>query len=131
MRLARRIPQEAIIGIVYAVAAALTVLVLDRVPQGGEQIKQLLVGSILAVTAEDVGRVGALYGAIGVVHWICRRPLLALSFGGDGRTPRAGGTSLFYLTFGLVVTSSVRHRRRAARVRVPHRAGRRGRRRLR
>jgi len=45
--------QEAIIGIVYAVAAALTVLVLDRVAQGGEQIKQLLVGSILGVTRED------------------------------------------------------------------------------
>src|SRR5438874_2765826 len=30
------VPIEAVIGIVYAVAAALTVLVLDRVPLGGE-----------------------------------------------------------------------------------------------
>ncbi len=101
------VPQEAIIGIVYAVAAALTVLVLDRVAQGGEQIKQLLVGSILGVTREDVLRLAALYAVIGVVHWLCRRPLLALSFGGAVRGAR-GWDFLFYLTFGLVVTSSVR-----------------------
>jgi zinc/manganese transport system permease protein len=101
------VPQEAIIGIVYAVAAALTVLVLDRVAQGGEQIKQLLVGSILGVTREDVWRLACLYGLIGAVHWVCRRPLLALSLGGEVRGAR-GWDFLFYLTFGLVVTSSVR-----------------------
>jgi zinc/manganese transport system permease protein len=99
--------QEAVIGIVYAVAAALTVLVLDRVAQGGEQIKQLLVGSILAVTREDVGRLAGLYALIGAIHWMCRRPLLALSLGGDVRTARVWDF-VFYLTFGLVVVSSVR-----------------------
>jgi zinc/manganese transport system permease protein len=101
------IPQEALIGVVYAVAAALTVLVLERVPLGGEQIKALLVGSILAVTAEDVLRVAALYGAVAVVHWICRRPLARLSFGGTVARARLWDF-VFYLTFGLVVTSSVR-----------------------
>jgi len=101
------VPQEAIIGIVYAVAAALTVLVLDRVAQGGEQIKQLLVGSILGVTRDDVLRLAALYAVIGAIHWLCRRPLLALSFGGAVRGAR-GWDFLFYLSFGLVVTSSVR-----------------------
>jgi zinc/manganese transport system permease protein len=101
------VPQEAFIGIVYAVAAALTVLVLDRVPQGGEQIKQLLVGSILGVTREDVTRLATLYGLIGGLHWLCRRPLLALSFTGEVRGARAWDFA-FYLSFGLVVTSSVR-----------------------
>ena len=105
--LAAAIPQEALIGIVYAVAAALTVLVLERVPLGGEQIKALLVGSILAVTRDDVARVGALYAAIGLVHWLCRRPLAALSFGGAVTRARFWDF-VFYLTFGLVVTSSVR-----------------------
>lgn len=101
------VPQEAVIGIVYAVAAALTVLVLDRVPQGGEQIKQLLVGSILAVTGDEVARVAALYAGIGVVHWLCRRPLLAVSLGPVPHHAR-WWDFLFYFTFGLVVTSSVR-----------------------
>jgi zinc/manganese transport system permease protein len=101
------VPQEAIIGIVYAVAAALTVLVLDRVPQGGEHIKQLLVGSILAVSAEEVGRIAVLYAAIGAFHWWCRGPMLALS---TGQAPRRAALwdFIFYFTFGLVVTSSVR-----------------------
>ena len=101
------VPHEAIIGIVYAVAAALTVLVLDRVAQGAEQIKQLLVGSILGVTRHDVVRIAAMYALIGALHWLCRRPLLALSFGGEVHGARAWDF-LFYVTFGLVVTSSVR-----------------------
>ncbi len=101
------VPQEAIIGIVYAVAAALTVLVLDRTPQAGDQIKQLLVGSILAVTAEDVGRLAGLYAAVGLFHWLARRPLLALSVGGAPRHARLWDFAFFF-TFGVVVTSSVR-----------------------
>jgi zinc/manganese transport system permease protein len=102
-----RVPQEAIVGIVYAVAAAASVLVLDRVPQGGEQIKQLLVGSILGVTGDEVARVAALYAGIGALHWLCRRPFLALSRGLEPPGARAWDF-LFYVTFGVVVTSSVR-----------------------
>jgi zinc/manganese transport system permease protein len=104
------IPQEAIIGIVYAVSAALTVLVVDRAPQGAEHIKQLLVGSILTVTSADVAALAALYAAIGVVHWLVRRPLLAISFarGDTGGRRVVGWDATFYVTFALVVTSSVR-----------------------
>ena len=100
------VPQEAIVGIVYAVTAALTVLALDRAPQGGEQIKQLLVGGILGVTPRDVARLAVLYAIVGGAHWLCRRPLLALSFGGEHPHARAWDF-VFYLTFGVVVTSSV------------------------
>ena len=104
------IPQEAIIGIVYAVSTALTVLVVDRAPQGAEHIKQLLVGSILTVGADDVKALAGLYAAVGVVHWLARRPLLAISLapadGADGRV--AAWDALFYASFALVVTSSVR-----------------------
>ena len=104
------IPQEAIIGIVYAVSTALTVLVVDRAPQGAEHIKQLLVGSILTVGADDVTALAGLYAAVGVVHWLARRPLLAISLapadGAGGRV--AGWDALFYASFALVVTSSVR-----------------------
>jgi zinc/manganese transport system permease protein len=101
------IPPEAVIGIVYAVAAALTVLVLERVPLGGEQVKALLVGSLLGVTGEDVRRLAALYAGVGAACWLARRPLAALSFGGAVRHARLWDFG-FYLVFGLVVTSSVR-----------------------
>jgi len=106
------IPQEAIIGIVYAVSAAAAVLVVDRAPQGGEHIKQLLVGSILTVTPQEIGRLAALYGLIGALHLAIRRPLLEISFQPDAA--EAKGRRIrwwdfcFYVTFGIVVTSSVR-----------------------
>src|SRR5215475_1571092 len=106
------VPQEAIIGIVYAVSAAVAVLVVDRAPQGGEYIKQLLVGSILTVTAGEVATLAAIYAVVGAVHWTIRRPLLEISF--DPWGARARGRAFrawdfaFYISFGLVVTSSVR-----------------------
>src|SRR4029077_16567886 len=74
------LPQEAVIGIVYAVSAALGVIVLDRAPLGAEHIKQILIGSILTVTANDVGLLVLLYGAIGILHFVLRHPLSDASF---------------------------------------------------
>jgi zinc/manganese transport system permease protein len=103
------IPQEAIIGIVYAVATALTVLVVDRAPQGAEHIKQLLVGSILTVSGAEVTALAGLYAVVGLVHGLARRPLLAISFAPDGGGARVVvWDALFYASFALVVTSSVR-----------------------
>jgi zinc/manganese transport system permease protein len=106
------IPQEAIIGIVYAVSAAAAVLVVDRAPQGGEHIKQLLVGSILTVTPGEVRALVALYGLIGLLHALVRRPLLEISFDPEGAMERGRWVRwwdfVFYASFGLVVTSSVR-----------------------
>jgi zinc/manganese transport system permease protein len=106
------IPQEAIIGIVYAVSAAIAVLVVDRAPQGAEYIKQLLVGSILTVTPREVGALALLYGVVGTLHWIFRRPLLEISFAPDAAAKKERCVGwwdfLFYASFGLVVTSSVR-----------------------
>jgi zinc/manganese transport system permease protein len=105
------LPQEAIIGIVYAVSAALGVIVLDRAPLGAEHIKQLIIGSILTVTPKDVGQLFVLYGAIGILHFICWRPLAEVSFHPHlAATPqrRFLWDVVFYISFALVVTSSVR-----------------------
>jgi zinc/manganese transport system permease protein len=104
------IPQEAIIGIVYAVSAAIAILVIDRAPQGSEHIKQLLVGSILTVTPRQVATLAALYAAVGALHWAIRRPLLEISFHPEAalKTRRVRWWDfVFYASFGLVVTSSV------------------------
>jgi zinc/manganese transport system permease protein len=104
--------QEAVIGIVYAVSAALGVLALDRAPQGAEHIKQLLIGSILTVTPQEAGALAALYGLIGAAHWLLRRPLVEVSFdpllAGAHRRHVFLWDVVFYGSFALVVTSSVR-----------------------
>jgi len=108
--LAKSARQEAFIGVLYVVATAATVLVVDRSPQGAEHVKKMLVGGILSVNASEVWHFIVLYSAIGVLHWFIRRPLLAAA--DNAARPQAAGMTafwdlVFYLSFGLVVTSSV------------------------
>jgi zinc/manganese transport system permease protein len=105
------IPQEAIIGIAYAVAAAAVILVMDRAPHGAEHIKDLLVGSILFVTWPTVIKTAAIYSAISLFHWFFREKFLLISL--DPEKALGQGVSLrrwdflFYASFGLVITVSV------------------------
>ena len=106
-----RIPQEAIIGICYAVASAASILAMSKATSESEHLKDMLVGNILAVSWSEVGKTAVLYGAIGIFHYIFRKKFLAISL--DHEHAAAHGTSvrfwdfLFYASFGFVVTSSV------------------------
>src|SRR5882757_5676682 len=96
---ATRVPQEALIGVVYVVAAAASILLIDRAPQGAEHLKQILTGNILTSGTDELAVIVPLYAAVGAVHWLLRRRL-------DGAGPFAW-EFVFYATFGVVVTSSV------------------------
>src|SRR5216110_539929 len=74
-----RIPQEAIIGICYAVASAASILAMSKATSESEHLKDMLVGNILAVSWSEVGKTAALYGAIGLFHYVFRRRFLAIS----------------------------------------------------
>src|SRR5258705_2235779 len=106
-----RIPQEAIIGICYAVASAATILAMSKATGETEHLKDMLVGNLLFVSWHDVIKTAILYGAIGVFHYIFRKNFLAISL--DHDLERVNGMSvrfwdmLFYGSFGFVVTSSV------------------------
>ena len=106
-----KIPHETSIGVVYAVAAAAVILVLSRAAEGGEELKSLLVGHLLLVGWPEVGKVAAIYGVVGLLHWLARRPLLLISqrpAEAFARGMRVRWWDLvFYVTFGCVVTSSV------------------------
>src|SRR6266700_4543380 len=108
----RRVSQEAVIGVVYAVSAAAAVLVADRTPHGAEHLRSMLVGSILAVRGSEVVKVACLYAVIGLFHWLCRRPFLLISTNPDNAYEDGWRVRvwdfLFYASFGVVVTSSVR-----------------------
>lgn len=105
------IPQEAFIGIAYAVAAAGAILAMSKATGETEHLKDMLVGNILVVSWEEVGRTALLYGVIGLFHYLFRRRFLAISL--DSKAAEAQGISvrlwdfLFYASFGFVVTSSV------------------------
>ncbi|MGH7421445.1 MAG: metal ABC transporter permease, partial [Candidatus Rokuibacteriota bacterium] len=109
---ARRVSHEAVIGVVYAVSAAGAVLLADRTPHGAEHLRGMLVGSLLSVRAQDVLEVAALYALVGAFHWLCRRPFFLISTDPDAAYREGwrvrGWDFLFYASFGLVVTSSVR-----------------------
>jgi zinc/manganese transport system permease protein len=96
---ATRVPQEALIGVIYVVAAAASILLIDRAPQGAEHLKQILTGNILTSGLNDVLVIVPLYLAVGLLHFLAR-----------GRLTRSGSLLwdfVFYATFGVVVTSSV------------------------
>lgn len=106
-----RIPQEAIIGICYAVASAAAILAMSKATSESEHLKDMLVGNILAVSWPEVGKTALLYGVIGTFHYIFRHKFLAISM--NPKKAEADGISirfwdfLFYASFGFVVTSSV------------------------
>jgi len=108
----RRLSQEAVIGVVYAVSAAAAVLLSDRAPHGVEHIRAMLVGSLLSVRGSEVLEVAALYALIGGLHWRCRRPFFLISTDTDAAFREGWRVRLwdllFYASFGVVVTSSVR-----------------------
>jgi len=107
-----QVPQEAVIGIAYVVAAAAAVLLLSRAAEGDEQIKQMLVGNILLVTPAEVWKCFGLFALVGVVHFVLRKNFLLVSYDRDGAYAKGLRVRwwdfLFYAAFGLVVTSFVR-----------------------
>src|SRR5256885_5229432 len=106
-----RIPQEAIIGICYAVASAAAILAMSKATSESEHLKDMLVGNILAVSWGEVVKTALLYGAIGLFHYVFRRQFLTISQ--SHNDPESTGLNyrfwdfLFYASFGFVVTSSV------------------------
>lgn len=111
-REARRVPQEAFIGIVYVMASAAAVLVANRVPGGGEAIEKTLTGSILWVTFKPtILKLALAYIALGAFHYIFRHRFLTISFHPE-EAERQGWKIkwwdfLFYLSFGVVITMAV------------------------
>jgi zinc/manganese transport system permease protein len=107
----RRVPQEAIIGIVYIVASAAGLLIADRSAAGAEAIEHVMVGSILWVGWPTIGRIAVIYAAVGVVQWLLRTRFLTISL--DEAKAESSGWSvrwwdfLFYFLFGIVITVAV------------------------
>jgi zinc/manganese transport system permease protein len=101
------IPHEVIIGIIYATALSLTLVLVANLPHGSESVTQLLSGNILWVTKDEVMWTALLYALIGLIHIIFRKQFFRLSFTSTSQKLASLWDFLFYATFGVVVTSSV------------------------
>ena len=106
-----KIPQEAIIGLTYAIAASIAILVIDRAPHGAEHIKELLTGSILWVKWSTIAYAAIVYLAVGIFHYIFREKFILISENPE-KAYEAGISVrfwdfLFYISFGIVITHSV------------------------
>ena len=105
-------PMEALIGITYAGAIAISLLVLEKSATGTEHIKEMLVGTILTVSWGEVLQMGIIVLVTGVLHFILRNRLFLISK--DPEKAEKQGLRIwwwdivFYATFGIVVTYSVR-----------------------
>lgn len=106
-----RVPQEAIIGLSFAIASALSILLSAENPHGAEHLRDILAGSILVVTPAEVRNAALLYAAIGALHWVLRRQFMQISIDPEGAAREGLAVRrwdfAFYVTFALVITLSV------------------------
>jgi zinc/manganese transport system permease protein len=106
------VPQEAIIGITFVVAAAGVILLLSRIAGGKEELEHLLTGDILNVTAGEVGQRVALFAVLGGFYGVFHKRFVAVST--DAEAAAAAGLRvmwwdfLFYAAFAVIVVSFVR-----------------------
>jgi zinc/manganese transport system permease protein len=98
-----RIPQEAVMGIVYVVASTVAVLVVAGVPRGEAEMLKVLFGDLLAVTLPQILGMAAVFGAVALIHVFWRKPLVRL----PTREQSRGWNLLFYLTLGLVIAMAM------------------------
>src|SRR6185436_5963259 len=82
-RARKHVSQEAIVGIVYAVASAVTVLVVSHSPHGAEHIKDILVGSLLNTSWPDVWKTAAAYALLGALQFALAKRFIAISWRPD------------------------------------------------
>lgn len=105
-----RVSQEAVVGIVYAVASAAMVLLLSRAPHGAERIKDVLVGALLLTSWQHVAETAVIYLVLGALQLALARRFVRLSWRQASASPQPGEAwwdFVFYLLFGLVIVVSV------------------------
>ncbi|MBL8413521.1 MAG: metal ABC transporter permease [Propionivibrio sp.] len=97
------IPPEALVGVLYVATTAASLLLIEKAPQGAEHLKQILTGSVLTVSPDELVHVVPLYCTIGFLLWLAARRGWFAQAGMAGWLADLG----FYAAFGIVVTSSV------------------------
>lgn len=108
----KRLKQEAVIGILYAFASALTVLLISKTPHGDSDIQEVLFGNILAVSPEKNTMTGIIFGSIALVHLVFFNKFFSLTKSFENGDVKIGifniWNFLFYISIGLAIVFAVR-----------------------
>jgi zinc/manganese transport system permease protein len=109
----KRLKHEAIIGIVYAVASAGTVLLISKTPHGEANISEVLFGSLFTVTSSQIVSLSVAFAIIGAVQIIFRKKFFLLTEQFENRQVEHMRifdlwNFLFYLSIGLAIVFAVR-----------------------
>ncbi|MBI4931475.1 MAG: metal ABC transporter permease [Bacteroidetes bacterium] len=116
----KRLKLEAIIGIIYAIASAVTVMLISKTPHGDSDIQEVLFGNILAVDWEQIKIIGFIFGAIALLHLIFHKKFFLLTESFVAEDPTIASATfrkkglfslwnfIFYLSIGLAIVFAVR-----------------------
>ncbi|HYK46283.1 MAG TPA: metal ABC transporter permease [Parafilimonas sp.] len=109
----KRLKQEAIIGILYAFASALTVLLISKTPHGDSDIQEVLFGSILSVSWQQISLLGIVFGAIAILHLVFFKKFFSLTESFESGDNHLVGifniwNFLFYISIGLAIVFAVK-----------------------
>ena len=109
----KRLKQEAVIGILYAFASALTVLFISKTPHGDSDIQEVLFGNILSISWQQITLVGIVFGAIALMHLIFARKFFNLTESFENGQNHLVGifnvwNFLFYISIGLAIVFAVK-----------------------
>ena len=107
-----RLPRETVVGITYAAASGLAILVVALSTHAESEVLNLLFGNVLAIGGGEVATLAVLAVAVGAVHWRFYKEFLFVSFDSDtatalGLPARAWNVALF-LTIGLTISLAIR-----------------------
>ena len=109
----KRLKQEAIIGILYAFASALTVLFISKTAHGDSDIQEVLFGNILSVSWQQITSIGIVFGIILLVQIIFFRKFFGLTESFENGVNHLVGifniwNFLFYISIGLAIVFAVK-----------------------
>jgi len=109
----KRLKQEAIIGIFYAFASAVTVLLISKTAHGDSDIQEVLFGNILSITNQQIQNAGIVFGAIMLVQLVFSKKFFKLTESFENGENHLIGifniwNFLFYISIGLAIVYAVK-----------------------
>ncbi len=109
----KRLKLEAIIGIIYAIASAATVMLISKTPHGDSDIQEVLFGNILSVSWEQIKTIAIVFSIIALLHILFFKKFFALTKrfeNGEGHSIGIFNlwNFLFYISIGLSIVFAVR-----------------------